>query len=408
MLFMKTIQLFILAFLMMAGDLFAQGFISDQISKKKSDDEATLEDPTFPGSWSMLGKGNVRMKIGGYMKNDFIYDVNGTRDKTQFLMSTIPVKGEADYGSTGYVSFFSKETRINLDVRSKVNNTPVQMFIEGDFFSTTGTQFRMRHAYIKVGNFTFGQNWTNLTFLETLPFIIDFAAGDALFGGRSNQIRYEKNINKHWMVGASIEYLSNMGIENPNELNGVAQSQLPLFSLKFVYNKNNTKLFFGSSIAQLHWTGGPEGMDASTPQLDVIFGGVQQLDRKNRISWNVNYGVGSGENILAFIGSNANAVLNSEGELVAMNSISALVGYTHHWNEKWSSNLSFAYGWLTNVPDTRDPFALKAGGISHINLVWQPLKYFSTGIEYMRGTQRTANDSMGTANRFQFMTKFDF
>ncbi|OHX66842.1 DcaP family trimeric outer membrane transporter [Flammeovirga pacifica] len=405
---MKTTQLFILAFLMMAGNLFAQGFISDQVSKNNGDSETKMEDPTFPGSWPMTGKGNVRMKIGGYMKNDFVYDMNGTRDKTQFLMSTIPVQGEADYGSTGYVSFFSKETRINLDVRSKVNNTPVQMFVEGDFFSATGTQFRMRHAYVKVGNFTFGQTWTNLTFLETLPFIIDFAAGDALFGGRSNQIRYEKNINKHWMFGASIEYLENMGIENPNELNGVAQAQLPLISLKFAYNKKDTKLFFGASAAQLNWTGGPEGVSASTPQLDVVFGGVQQIDRKNRISWNVNYGIGSGENILAFIGSNANAVLNQEGQLVAMKSFSALVGYTHNWNEKWSSNLSYAYGWLMDIPDSRDPFALKAGGITHVNLIWQPLKYFSTGIEYMRGSQRTANSSFGVANRIQLMTKFDF
>ncbi|KXX67628.1 DcaP family trimeric outer membrane transporter [Flammeovirga sp. SJP92] len=403
---MKTIQLFILALVLMAGDLFAQGFISDQITKNK--DGIALEDSTFIGSWPMFGKGNVRMKIGGYMKNDFVYDVNGTRDKTQFLMSTIPVQGEADYGSTGYVSFFSKETRINLDVRSKVNNTPVQMFFEGDFFSSVGNQFRIRHAYIKVGGFTFGQTWTNLTFLETLPFIIDFAAGDALFGGRSNQIRYETNINKNWLFGASIEYLENMGIENPNTLNGVAQAQLPLVSMKFIYSKNNTKLFFGASAAQLHWTGGPEGKNASTPQLDVIFGGRRQIDKKNSVSFNVNYGVGSGENILAFIGSNANAVLTQDGELVAMKSFSALVGYTHHWNEKWSSNFSYAYGWLMDIPNSRDPFALKAGGISHVNLVWQPLKYFSTGIEYMRGAQRTANSSFGVANRVQFMTKFDF
>ncbi|MBB3700449.1 hypothetical protein KMW28_02835 [Flammeovirga yaeyamensis] len=407
---MKTIQLFLIVSFFFIGDLFSQGFISDQLSKKKNIDEEEVpwEDPSFPGSWPMSGKGNVRMKIGGYMKNDFVYDVNGTRDKTQFLMSTIPVKGEADYGSTGYVSFFSKETRINLDVRSKVSNTPVQMFVEGDFFSSTGNQFRMRHAYLKVGKFTFGQTWTNLTFLETLPFIIDFAAGDALFGGRSNQIRYETNINKNWLFGASIEYLENMGIENPNTLNGVAQAQLPLLSMKFIYSKKNTKLFFGASAAQLNWTGGPEGKNASTPQLDIIFGGRRQINRKNSVSWNVNYGIGSGENILAFIGSNANAVLTQEGELVAMKSFSALVGYTHHWNEKWSSNFSYAYGWLMDIPDSRDPFALKAGGISHINLVWQPLKYFSTGIEYMRGTQRTANSALGTANRFQLMTKFDF
>ena len=72
-----------------------------------------------------------------------------------------------------------------------------------------------------------------------------------------------------------------------------------------------------------------------------------------------------------------------------------------------SSNLAYAYGWL-DTPDSRNPLALKRGGIGHINLIWQPVKQFSTGIEYMWGAQRVKNDALGKAERIQLMGKFEF
>ena len=62
--------------------------------------EQLLESSDFKGSWPMFNTG-LRMKIGGYLKADFLYDADGTRDKSQFLMSTIPVEGEPDFGDEG-------------------------------------------------------------------------------------------------------------------------------------------------------------------------------------------------------------------------------------------------------------------------------------------------------------------
>lgn len=146
----------------------------------------------FPGSLPMFGT-DLRIKIGGYLKADLLYDFDGTRDKSQFLMSTIPVEGEPEYGKEGYTYFLAKETRVNIDIRRFAKDKiPLQLFVEGDFF-TDGNQFRLRHAYITAGDFIIGQTWTTLSFLESMAFMIDFAAGDALFGGRSVQIRYQTN-----------------------------------------------------------------------------------------------------------------------------------------------------------------------------------------------------------------------
>lgn len=365
-----------------------------------------LVNPEFPGSWPMFGT-DLRMKIGGYLKADFVYDIDGTLDKSQFLMSTIPVEGQPEYDNEGYLSFFVKETRVNIDLRRFADNKlPLQLFIEGDFF-TDSNQFRIRHAYITAGDFIIGQTWTTLSFLESMAFMIDFAAGDALFGGRSAQIRYQKQLNDKLMIAIGVEYLSNLGIENPNNLPGQASVQLPLLALRFDYRWKTGVLFLGSSIAQLRWDGGSTGPKDQTLQYDFVIAGRQYIGNNNYFTYNFSYGDAYGNNIIAFSSSNSNAVLNDQGILQPMQAAAIMAGFMHRWHPKLESNFNYAYGWL-DAPTSRAPFALKRGGIGHLNLIYKFGKNFSIGAEYMWGAQRTNNDAFGNAGRIQTMAKFDF
>jgi len=75
-----------------------------------------LVDDDFPGSWPMFGQ-NTRMKVGGYVQANYLYDFDGSLDRRQFLMSTIPVEGTPGYANRGYSSFFAADSRVNFDVR---------------------------------------------------------------------------------------------------------------------------------------------------------------------------------------------------------------------------------------------------------------------------------------------------
>jgi hypothetical protein len=359
----------------------------------------------FKGSWPMFGS-DFRMKIGGYLKADLLYDVDGTTDKTQFLMSTIPVKGTPEYEDDGYINFMARETRFNVDVRRTSGKVPLRLFIEGDFWSA-GNQLRLRHAYVVAGDFIVGQTWTTLSFLESMVYMIDFAAGDALFGGRTTLVRYQKKLNENWKVAAGIENLDFLGIENPDMVAGKSTLQLPLLAFRADYSWKTGLLIMGASAAQLHWDGGAEGPDASALQYDFVVGGRQYIGKSDFFAWNLSYGKGSGENIMAFAGSNANAVIDVDGKLETLPAYALLLGYMHDWGDKFSSNLSYAYGWL-ETPESRDPLALKQGGILHVNLIYRPFKYFSCGIEYMHGDQQATNGAIGRANRWQTMVKFEY
>jgi len=359
----------------------------------------------FLGSWPMFGT-NMRMKMGGYVKADALFDLNGTLDKKRFLMSTIPVEGQPEYENSGYINFFTSETRFNIEVRRIEGKVPLRMYLETDFW-TDGDMLRLRHAYVGAGNFIFGQTFSILHISESKPYIIDFGAGDAYYGGRTIQVRYQKRFNNSLQIIFGLEKLMNLGIENPDTLQGFASAQFPVISARVDYSWETGIIFLGTMLGQLRWDSQGNGKNPTASQNNLVIAGRQYLGVNNYFTWNLSYGNGSGENIMSFVGSNANAVLTSESKLETMPAFSFLAGYSHKWTDNLSSNFSYGYGWL-ETPPSREPFSLKRGGVGHANIIWRPVRQFSSGLEYMRGAQNTTNNAIGRAYRIQAMVRFDF
>ncbi|HSM03313.1 MAG TPA: DcaP family trimeric outer membrane transporter [Longimicrobiales bacterium] len=364
-----------------------------------------LVEDDFPGSWPMFGT-TTRMKIGVGVRANFLYDLDGSLDRRQFLMSTIPVDGTPEAGRNGYLSVFASESRFNIDVRRfEEGRPPLQLFIEGDFWPD-GSSFRLRQAYMVVGDFIIGQTWTTLSVMESLVTMYDFAGGDALFGGRTTQIRYQSRLSDQWRLGVGLENLSFMGIENALDQSGEESRLLPVLAARLDYHWSTGLLALGSSVGQLRWDGGLDGPDATALRWDAVVGGRQYLG-EDYFTWNLSYGHGAGENIMAFAGSEANAVLTAEGDLETIPAFAFVAGYVHKWADQWVSNLSYAYGWL-DAPESRAPRALKRGGIGHVNLAWRPVPQLTAALEYMYGQQRTTGDGFGDARRIQLHIQLEF
>ena len=365
-----------------------------------------LVEENFPASWPMFGS-EYRMKIGGRVKLDMLYDFNGSNDRYQFLISGIPVEGSPEYANRGYFNMFARESRFNIDMRRATpGKVPLQIFIEADFWSSTDSfPFRLRHAYIIVGNWIFGQTWTTTSIMESIPNLIDFAAGDALYGGRAAQLKYQNRINDKWKWALGLEMMDYIGIDNPFDLPGRSSLGLPALAGRIDYSWKTGMVALGVNLAQMRWDGG-DSVYATAMQLAAVIGGRQYIG-KDYFTFNVAMGKGSGDNIMALTGSNSNAVLTPEGELETMPAIAVVFGFVHKWNDQFTSNLSVAY--TTLDPSVyRAPESMKAGAVGHLNLIFQATQRLSTGIEYMWGEHRTKNNDFGGANRLQTMVKFDF
>jgi len=290
--------------------------------------------------------------------------------------------------------------------RTTPGKVPLNIFIEGDFWSSAGTSYyRLRHAYIVAGNFIFGQTWTTTSIMESIPNLIDFAAGDALYGGRTTQIKYQKRINDKWKWALGIEMMDFIGIDNPFDKPGRSSLGLPSLGARLDYSWKTGVVVLGTNLAQMRWDGG-DSLYTTAMQLAAVIGGRQYIG-KNYFTFNVALGQGSGDNIMALTGSNSNAILTPQGELETMPALAIVLGYVQKWNDNFTSNVSLNYTTL-NPSEYRAPESMKSAAIGHINLIYQATQRLSAGIEYMWGEHKTKNSDIGRANRLQTMVKFDF
>ena len=362
----------------------------------------------FVGSWPMFGT-DYRMKIGGYVKLDMLYDFDGAGDKTQFLISQIPVDGTPEAGRDGYFNMFARETRFNIDVRGGATDEPAQqLFIEMDFFDESSFSPRLRHAYVVYGNVLFGQTWTTIAEMSSIPFTIDFSGGDALFGTRTAQLRWQEQLDDSWNWAVALEQLQSPGIYNPNSLPGEANSAIPVLAGRLTHQRSNGVHTLAAQVQELAWDGNGLTPDASAVGWALVYAGRHNLKGGDFFTWNLAYGDGTPENIMALTGSQANAVLEPDGTLTTRQGYSVALGYGHKWSPTLASNVAYAYTDLENLgAASRAPDAIQEGGLGHINLVWTDNK-LSTGIEFMWGRRVNSNGQDGDATRIQAMIKYGF
>jgi len=393
----------------------AEAVVPERIDKepnqsKDGHDVLTAEDLSaddFPGSWPLFGTG-YRMKIGGYVKLDALYDFDGAGDKYQFLIAQIPIDGSPEDQRSGYFNMFARETRFNFDVRNSGADEPAQqLFLEMDFFDEGSYSPRLRHAYVVYGNLLIGQTWTTIAELSSLPFTIDFGAGDALFGTRTAQIRWQQQVNSNWNWAVGLEQLQTSGIYNPAGLPGSANTQLPVFAARLTHERKNGVRTLAALVQQLNWDGEGSGFDPSATGWALVFAGRHNLFHRDYFTWNMAYGDGTADTIMALTGSEANAVLTPEGRLVTRQGYSVALGYGHKWTDTLSSNLAYAWTDLEDIGE-RAPDAIQSGGVGHLNLVWMPSKQLSTGIELIWGRRENADGANGNATRIQTMVKYGF
>lgn len=225
-----------------------------------------LLDESFPNSIPIPGS-DVRFKVGGYAKLDFIQDFDYVGNRFEFELATIPVEGTPEAELDGRTTLHAKETRLNFDFRSKARwkrskEFPLQAFLEIDFFDDReefALQPRLRHAYGVIGRLLAGQTWTISGDLEAIPGTIDFSGGDALYGDRVAQIRWQDSIGDHVIWAAGVED-PKIGIGNPLGEAGADRSQLPNFAGKVRWTtQSGSHVQLGADLFQLEWQGGESG-----------------------------------------------------------------------------------------------------------------------------------------------------
>ena len=366
-------------------------------------------DDGFPGSWPLFGT-DMRARIGGYIKFDAIYDFDGSGNEDQFLLNQIPVDGSPEANKGAYFHAHVKETRFNLDFRQYTPGEPVkQAFVEVDFFTSpdSTTTARLRHAYAVYENFLIGRSWTTLSEIRALPYLLDFAFGDSLFGGRTEQVRYQRQAGENWKWAIALENPNDDTIVDPSGLGGQSSARLPYLAGRILRELPNGGLItVGGQVQQLRWDGEGLGPSDTAPGWAAIAAGRHQLSDRLLATWTSSYSDGFSDAILALFGTGASGVMTPDG-IKTDRAMTFSAGFGYAWSPQWSSDFHIAL-LDRDTPDATPDDAVETGAIVHINLLWKPTPQVLTGVEFMWGDRENTDGATGTGRRLQYGFRYLF
>ena len=337
----------------------------------------------------MFGK-DVALKIGGFVKADFIYDFNPIDSTDSFVTTSIPVGAPQRTNSR----FHTRQTRLSFDTRWVAGERAVKVYVEGDFFDPLDTaSFRLRHAYGEVGPFLFGRYWTAFTDVAAAPATIDFEGSVSNVNRRRAQARWTQSLTDDVTLALAVED-TDFIIDVPPGIEGESRSPSPDFTGHVRWDTQRSRL----QLAGVYRIGGfqPENGSVITGTAWGLnaTGAILVLPR-SKFYYQVLYGEGIG----SYRGlPDAAPETATTDKLLPL--FGWMVGLTQTWNEKWSSNFTYAENSLDNA-------ALQALDDVHrttylaANLVWNPLERVWTGIEYLYGFRENVDRAIGVAHRMQ-------
>lgn len=387
----------------------------ERIERMREEDlTVTVTRGDHPGSFKLPGT-NTSVAIGGYVKSDFIYDVNADLGDS-FAASAIPADGSDGDRKEGNFRAHAKQTRLNFTSWTPTEIGEAKLFLEGDFFGQGGNQtfsnsttFRLRHAFGEVGPILAGQTWTLFMPLTSYPETIDFFGPAGIPFIRQGQLRYTHAVDDAWNIAVSAENSEFSGRTEDDTTVGTDGGDLR-------FGVDTLPDFVGAvSYDNDGWHGRVAGVarlfdteDAGSDDREFGWGltasAVVPTFGDDSFQANVTYGEGVGRYIIN--GFNQDAFVEDDGELDAIESWGLAVGYTHHWTEQFRSNL--VYG-RYEVLDTNLATDTEALDTVHANLIWEPDPKLRFGVEYIFG-RRTFDDGDfdNTAHRVQLAAQFLF
>ncbi len=351
--------------------------------------------PDFEGGLIVSGQ-DVALKIGGYVKADFIYDFDPIDSTDTFVTTSIPVGAPERTNAR----FHAKQTRLSLDTRWTTEGHDVRVFVEGDFFGTDSELIRLRHAYGEVGPLVVGKTWTTFTDVAAAPATIDFEGSVSSVNRRQVQARWTRPIFSDDLTFAFAVEDTRFIIETPVGVTGEARSPSPDFVARLRFEREWGRF----QTAHLYRVVGfqPTGEKVETANAwGINFSGVVLLSERNTIYSQIVFGEGIG----SYRGlPDAAPTSASTGKMLGL--FGWMVGITQEWNDRLTSNFTYAENSLDNTP-------LQASDAVHrttylaANLIWQPLDRVRFGVEYLYGIRENVDGGTGSANRVHSAVIFE-
>jgi hypothetical protein len=372
--------------------------LSDNQVAAPRPDDLTL-DPQYRG-FMPIPNTPALIRFNAKPRVDFIFDTGNPGDPDQFVPAEIPVKGDPNKDGGNRFDVSAKGSRLMLDVRAPTLEGTPRFYFENDFFGSGGStmNFRVRHLYGQYYNIILGQTFSAFEDPDVWPDTLDYEGPNAAVSARLPLLRYQLPLNKQWQVNVSVEKPSSE-VDTTGDSTAAAVNRAPDIGL----NTRWEQASFGH--VQLAAIGRILGADSETNGNQTVLGGglslsvVKSLFARDsvQLQGTIGQGIARYDNDDFF---NNDAAYNQSGDLKALPYSAAMVGYTHGWTAKLRSTVSYG---LVNINNetSQGPTAYHQTHYASLNLMWQPFKLLTLGMEGLYGHKEVQSGDTGADWRIQ-------
>ena len=359
-----------------------------------------VEEGLFPKSIRIPGT-DLSLGIGGYVKVDFIQDLDAIGDAYEFKVNSIPAAGTSAAAQSGRTTIHARETRLNLDLRSEGSGgNQFRAFVEGDFFGD-GNAFRMRHAFGEFGPILGGQTWSTFQDITARGLTVDFEGPDGEVFVRQPMIRFTHKVGSTWTMAVAVENPTPQ-FAVPTELTGSARAMMPDIPGFVRYQRGAGHVQVAGLVRQVRFDSTASGVeDTSTVGLGLNTTFVLPLRPGYQLLGQFVIGDGTARYIEGLGGQNLDAVLASTGSIQNIRTQAGNLSYIHKWSTTVKSGLAISTSFVDDngsLPST----AIERLMDVRANVIWTPYRLVDVGGEVLWGERRNQNGTSGEAWRVQF------
>jgi hypothetical protein len=317
----------------------------------------------------------------------------------------IPV-GDGTSDSDMTSDFQGRESRLNFRVDTKTaGGSSVTAFFEMDFLThgdgnevvSNSYSPRLRHAFIKYDNWTFGQTWSTFQDVAALPEALDFVGpAESTTFIRQTMVRY---------TTGNLE----LAAENPETfvVGGVrGLSTVPDLIARYTF-----KLDGGSYVKLAGLVRSLKIEDRGSGQIDESGWGISAstkivFDNGNDLRAMLTYGDGVGRYVgLGFV---PDGYVDVNDNIATAEALAYFVSYRMQWNDKWRSNFMYGNTSIDYDSDLAAATLNDTGSSFHFNVIHNVLPKLDIGAEIMFGERELVNGTDGDFTRFMVSAKYAF
>ena len=380
-----------------------------QVTPPEFDVKKYVAEGSFPGSITIPGT-NVSLQVGGFAQIDVITDNHQIGSKNSFIVSSIPT-GDPGAGQT---NFSVKQTRLFVKSETPTSWGPFVTYVEGDFFSSDGTNLRLRHAYGQIGDkhqFLAGQTWTTFMDASVYPAIFDYQGPNSMVLVRQPLLRYTEKVCDELEWRVAIED-PNPDISHATNVSGSGTAQWPDFAANVRWMPGWGHMQLSGILRELQFD------PASGHRSTALGWGLNLTGAVNVLKPvaqgkqdNIMFQIAGGEGIANYINDTNGIALDgfvkANGDLEALGTVGGYVAYQHYWCAEWASTVGYSY--LHMYPVTgQSPSAYKAGHYAVANIMYYPTDRIWVGIEALYGVRNDVNGNKGDDGRLSFSVQYRF